>query len=176
MTNPFSWLPAELQGSLLLGLAVAALAMAKILSTVGNGLASKEEGIPLGIMNLEISWSTQRAESIVKAWKKRGVIERAVQQTQLDFAFLFIYPAVLSLSCTMISGGGNGTALILGNVLSWAVLLCTPFDAFENFMLLRMLKGTFEPDIAKLTSISASLKFLIILVTLLYLLVMVFMR
>jgi hypothetical protein len=176
MTNPFSWLPAELQGNALLFLAVAAMAMAKILSTVGAGLTLKDEGIAFGIINLEVAWSSERAREIVKAWKNNGVVGKAVQQTQLDFVFLLIYPAALSLACGMTAGGGEGFMAAAGMAMSWIVLLCAPFDALENVMLLSMLKGTFEPNIARLTAISASLKFLIILVTLLYLLVMVFMK
>lgn len=176
MVNPFSWLSADLQGSVLIALAVAAMAMAKILSTTGAGLTLKEEGIAFGIVNLEVSWSRERAEAIVKAWQKHGVAGRAVQQTQLDFVFLLIYPAALSLACVMTAGVDDGFMAGIGIAMSWLVLFCAPFDAFENLMLLKMLKGPFEPNIPRLTAISASLKFIIILVTLLYLLVMLFIR
>jgi hypothetical protein len=176
MTTPFSWLPADLQGNALLFLAVAAMAMAKILSTVGAGLTLKDDGIAFGIVNLEVAWSRLRAESIMKAWRTHQVINKAVQQTQLDFVFLFIYPAALSLACVMTAAGGTGFMAAAGMVMSWVVLLCAPFDALENIMLLRMLRGTFEPNIARFATISASLKFLIIFVTLLYLIATVFMR
>ncbi len=176
MTTPFSWLPADLQGNALLMLAVAAMAMAKILSTVGAGLTLKDEGIAFGIVNLEVSWSRERAEAIVKAWRKHQVVGKALQQTQLDFIFLLIYPAALSLACVMTAGGSDGLMADTGLAMSWIILFCAPFDAIENILLLKMLKGTFEPNTARITSISASLKFLIILVTLIYLIVMVFMR
>ncbi|NTV61776.1 MAG: hypothetical protein HGA77_10795 [Chlorobiaceae bacterium] len=176
MDTPFSWLPPDMQGSAMISIAIASLAMAKILSTVGAGLTLKNEGIAFGIVNLEVSWSRERAEAIVTAWKNNGVVGKAVQQTQLDFVFLLIYPAALSLACVMTAGGGDGFMAAAGIAMSWIVLLCAPFDALENLMLLRMLKGSFEPNIPRLTAISASLKFLIILLTLLYLLVMVFMK
>lgn len=176
MTNPFSWLPADMQGSVMLSIAVASLAMAKILSTVGAGLTLKDEGVAFGIINLEVSWTTERSKEIVALWRKNDVIGRAVQQTQLDFVFLLIYPSALSLACVMTSGGREGFPAAAGIVLSWLVLLCAPFDAFENLMLLRMCNGSCEQPIPKLTAISSSIKFLIILATVLYLIVMVFMK
>lgn len=176
MTNPFSWLPPDLQGSVMTGIAVASLAMAKILSTVGAGLTLKDDGVPFGIMNLEVSWSTERAKAIVALWRKNGVVCKAVQQTRLDFVFLLIYPTALSLACVMTAGGVEGFMASAGVALSWIVLLAAPFDTIENIMLLKMLEGTFEPNMARFTSISASIKFLIILATLLYLILMVFMK
>ncbi|NTU97663.1 MAG: hypothetical protein HGA62_07625, partial [Chlorobiaceae bacterium] len=65
MDTPFSWLPPDMQGSAMISIAIASLAMAKILSTVGAGLTLKNEGIAFGIVNLEVSWSRERAEAIV---------------------------------------------------------------------------------------------------------------
>jgi hypothetical protein len=167
MITPFSWISCEQQGSVLIALCVASLALMKMLFTIGRALANKSENIPLGIINLELSTNEQRSASIVKVWKDQGLIAKAVRQTQLDFFFLLIYPAAISLACSMIAGNGDGLLMTtVGIVLSWAMLLCTPLDAFENLMILKMLSNNYAKPVPQLTSIAASLKFILIAVSL----------
>jgi hypothetical protein len=176
MITPFSWLAADQQSSMLVMLFIASSAVMKILSTIGRELSIRSEKIPFGIINLELSWSEQRAASIVKAWSDRALIAKAVQQTQLDFVLLLLYPATLSLACTMIAGSAPGLMATVGNIFSWAVLLCTPLDAFENIMLLKMLSGFCNSPIPQLTTISATLKFFLFVSSVLYMLVMLILK
>lgn len=176
INTPFSWIAVEQQGSVLVMLCVASLALMKMLSTIGIGLTIKSRNIPLGIVNLELPWSPQRAASIVKVWREQGVIEKAVQQTKLDFVLLLIYPVAVSLACTMLVGSGDGLTATIGMVLSWAVLLCTPLDAFENFMILRMLSGSCDSPVPQLTTIAAGLKFFLMIAIVFYMLYMVTLK
>jgi hypothetical protein len=170
MITPFSWLDVDQQGSVLVMLFIASSALMKILSTIGRELTIRSEKIPFGIINLELSWSEQRASSIVRAWSERGLIAKAVQQTQLDFVLLLLYPATLSLACTMVAGSAPGLMATVGYIFSWAVLFCTPLDAFENFMLFKMLAGSCNSPIPQFTSVSATLKFFLFVSSVLYML------
>lgn len=174
MFTPFSWLAIELQGNVLVMLCVASLALMKFLSMIGSDLASKH--IPLGIISLELSRRPERAASIVKVWSDTGLIGKAVEQTRLDFLLLLLYPAALSLACTMIAGGEEGVTATIGIVFSWAVLLCAPLDAFENLMIFRMLSGSCDSPVPQLTTISASLKFTLFASSVIYMLTMLVLK
>lgn len=176
MNTPFSWIAVEQQGSVLVILCVASLALMKMLSTIGIELTIKSQNIPLGMINLELSWSQQRAASIVNVWREHGLIEKAVQQTNLDFMLLLVYPAAVSLACTMLIGSGDGLTATIGVVLSWAVLLCTPLDAFENFMILRILSGSSDSPAPQLMTLAAGLKFFLMVVIVCYMLYMVTLK
>jgi hypothetical protein len=176
MNTPFSWIAVDQQGSVLVILCVASLALMKMLSTIGIELTIKSQNIPLGIINLELPWSPKRAASIVKVWREQDLIEKAVQQTKLDFVLLLIYPATVSLACTMLVGSGEGLTATIGVVLSWAVLFCTPLDAFENVMILRMLSGSCDSPIPQLTTFAAGLKFFLMVVIVCYMLFMVALK
>ena len=68
----------------------------------------------------------------------------------------------------MLAGTGSGSMTTAGMALSWSVLLCTPLDAIENVLILRMLKGNTGFPIPLLTSLAAALKFALIVVALGY--------
>ena len=176
MNTPFSWIAVEQQGSVLVILCVASLALMKMLSTIGIELTIKSQNIPLGMINLELSWSPKRAASIVNVWREHGLIEKAVQQTNLDFMLLLVYPAAVSLACTMLIGSGDNLTATLGVGLSWAVLLCTPLDAFENVMILRILSGSSAPPAPQLMTLAAGLKFFLMVVIVCYMLYMVTLK
>jgi hypothetical protein len=162
MQTPFSWLSPDLQGNVLIALSVLSLTLMKMLSEIGRDLTIRNEHIPFGIINLEFPWTEERAASIVKVWSGRGLVGKAVQQTELDFILLLLYPAALSLAGTMVVGSGDGPLAAAVSFFSWAVLLCTPLDAFENLMILRMLSGSSASPVPQLTTISAGLKFLLV--------------
>jgi hypothetical protein len=62
----------------------------------------------------------------------------------------------------MVVGSGDGPLAAAVSFFSWAVLLCTPLDAFENLMILRMLSGACASPVPQLTTISAGLKFFLV--------------
>jgi len=132
------------------------------LFVIGYDLTMKDAKICWGIVDIELPWTVERAKWIVGKWGGKGVIEKAQLQTRLDFLFLCIYPVTLSLACRKLAEGRDGLMAAVGIALSWAVLLCTPFDAFENVMILNMLSNNYASPIPQLTSIAASLKFILI--------------
>ncbi len=169
MTYPFSWIVGQWHSLVLAGLVLASAFLMWRLSSIGSPLTIREGKIaPWGIVNIEMPWTSARAKEIVDAWEGRGLIETAKRQTRLDFLFLLIYPAALSLACMMLAGSGSGSLATAGVALSWLVLLCTPLDALENVMILRMFDGAIHSPIPFLTSLAASLKFLLLFSTLGY--------
>ncbi len=151
---------------LLAVLCVLSVGMMGWLYWIGEPLVMKDAKISLGIVDIELPWKVERAKWIVDTWREAGLIETARLQTRLDFIFLCIYPAALSLACRKIAQGREGFMATIGIWLSWAVLLCTPLDAFENVMILTMLSGNYAFPVPLLTSVAAALKFALIAATL----------
>ena len=171
MTNPYFWLSDEIQAYLLVVLIGISIVLMFKLNAIGKGLVIKEEGIPYGIINLEMPWNQQNATSIVKVWTDRNVTEAAVKQTHLDFLYLLFYPATLSLACVLLDISTAGLTLIRAGIfLSWSVLFCIPLDACENFLILKMLSGNCHSPIPEFTTLVAALKFFLIAISLMYLL------
>ena len=167
MTTIFSRLSPDLHIWILLLLIIGASLLMWRLSAIGKPLSIKGAA-PWGIVSIELAWTTKKAGQIVDAWNERGYLHTASQQTYLDFLFLLIYPLALSLACAMLAGTGSGSMTTAGMALSWSVLLCTPLDAIENVLILRMLKGNTGFPIPLLTSLAAALKFALIVVALGY--------
>lgn len=147
---------------LLAALCVLSVGLMWLLNVIGEPLTLKDAKICWGIVDIELPWTVERAKFIVEKWNEAGLIETARLQTRLDFIFLCVYPAALSLACRKLAGSREGLMAATGIALSWAVLFCTPLDAFENIMILNMLSGNYACPIPILTSIAATLKFALI--------------
>ena len=152
---------------LLAVLCVLSVGLMWLLNVIGEPLTIKDAKICWGIVDIELSWTVERATFIVEKWSEAGLIETARLQTRLDFIFLCAYPASLSLACRKLAGSREGFMAAAGIALSWAVLFCIPLDAFENIMILNMLSGNYACPIPILTSIAATLKFVLIAISLL---------
>ncbi len=141
---------------------VLSMVLMAVLYKVGKPLVIPEQGVSLGILDMELPVTFLRADSILSVWERHGVVDFGVRQTLLDFLFLMCYPVALSLLCMRLAWSRSGFMAILGIVLSWAVLLCIPFDACENILILKMLRGNTAPPFPELTTAMAAMKFSLI--------------
>lgn len=167
MNTLFSALDYNLQCNVFAALVTAFILLTTILSIINKDLKIKNEGVLHGIIDIEIPKNPYRAATIVSVWKKMGVIDKAILQTRIDFLYLLIYPLAISLACTLLVGRGE-TLVSVGIGLSWAVLLCIPLDFFENIMILKMLSGSCNTPIPQITTLVATIKFILILLSLIY--------
>jgi len=170
MSNPYVWLPVNLRGPVVIALFAASVLLMIALSVIGKGLTVTEGDVSVSIMKIEMPWTQSEAETVVKVWKDKQQIDAAINQTRLDFLFLLIYPAALSLACVMASGSKTGLMANAGGKLSWAVLFCTPLDFTENIFILKMLDGALQTPIPQLTTFVSLIKWVLIVIVLLYLL------
>ncbi|MCF8382322.1 MAG: hypothetical protein K9G39_01825 [Chlorobium sp.] len=141
---------------------VISVVLIAVLYKVGKPLVIPEQGVSLGILDMELPVTFLRADSILSVWERHGVVDFGVRQTLLDFLFLMCYPVALSLLCMRLAGNASGFMATLGIAISWAVLLCTPLDAFENVLILLMLGGNTAPPFPELTTVMAVMKFSLI--------------
>lgn len=165
MQSPFSWLHEARRSPLFIGLLFATVGMMYWLNTMDIRLNDAGSDIRKGIVELELPWTPERAEHVVSVWERNGVIDIAKTQTGYDFLLLLLYPLTLSLACTMLAGSDKLFVVHLFLVLSWLALLCIPLDALENLLIFRMLEWETQTPLPQVTSMIASLKFSVIVLT-----------
>ncbi len=148
MSNPYFWLPVEKQGAVMVWLGTAAFVLMIVRYGIGLTLRTRLAGVPSRVVAMDIPFSLQRTEAKVRIWKEMGVAQRALFKTRLDYLFLLLYPMALSLACVMLAVDAKGLTALFGQMLSWGVLLCVPFGAFTNTMILRMLLGVYRSPVS----------------------------
>jgi len=125
---------------------------------------------PAGMISFEFARTAERAAAIIASWgpKER---EAASFSLGLDFLFLALYPAAISLAVRI--GAERLVArsprwALTGMTLSIAVVLCVALDAIENAALWRMLQLGPTAGAALVASVAAALKFALVAVGFLY--------
>ena len=108
-------------------------------------------------------------DSIEKTW--------AAFSLGLDFLFLVIYSTLLSLGCIYAASFfQQETWFILGIVLAWGQWIAAFFDVIENISLVAILFGSQISAIALISRFSAFIKFLLILLGLVYIVLGLFKK
>lgn len=136
---------------------------------------------PAGIVSFELAFTPERAAAIADAWRKEGVLETARVSLGLDVVFLLIYPAFFALSVGLLRTAvqryapHSTTPRVhdLGRPLMWLVLLCTPLDALENYLLWQILAEGATPARTLLAGTAATIKFLLVATALVWCLIAV---
>lgn len=137
--HPFDALPERIQSRALLPLGVLLVVLSVALLRVGAALFS--DAAPQGILSYEFAGDAATAARILASWSSEAR-EQAMLSLGLDYLYLIVYPAFLSLACARIAvrlGGRLPRAARLGAALSWAVLAAGALDAVENYALIRLL-------------------------------------
>jgi hypothetical protein len=153
--SPYSWLSHSMQVLAFWMLTIVTVVMSLYLAKLGALLDAR---LPAGIIDLEASWSSERAQRLLFVLGTDG-IKAGRRQTYLDFVFLMIYPIALSLGGALLAGTLEGKNAAIGMLIAWAVLLALPFDAIENICMLIMFDGHTDRPWPQLTTICAAIKF-----------------
>jgi len=154
--SPFAWLSQPAQQIVLIVALVLTLALTVYLSRAQIPLRSVLEH---GVVELETPATEARAAALVSRLESRGLVAEVRRQTLLDYVYLLLYPLALTLACALLASGLTGKNHLIGTAISWGVLLACPFDACENWAMLKMLAGTTAPPWPMLATICASIKF-----------------
>jgi hypothetical protein len=152
-------IPAGYRTATLIALSVVTVGLMVVLAIQGEPLTT--DSAPWGIVSLELAWSATGADLVVDSWAT--VKDAAVVQILLDFPFLVVYPVCLSLWVSLMARGAKGWLATTGVLLSWGVLFSGPLDAIENLAMLKMLTDQPTEILVKVASISALLKFGLVL-------------
>ena len=170
LRSPFQWI-ADSAGRPALSISIlATLALLVTLDALGAPLRTAEA--PAGIVSFEFAGSLVAARQMIESWGDTGRVFAGLN-LGLDYLFLLAYPFSIGLACSMVSSrlrGRRGDLSSLGIALAWGQGVAGLLDAVENYSLIRVLLGTrFEswPTVAR---ISATGKFALVALGLIYLL------
>lgn len=145
----------------------ATLTLILLLQLLGIGGPLEMPGVRWGIVSYELAFTAARAREILTLWSQAGVTESARVSLGVDGAFLVAYPMFYFTSIRLLHEHVMRPGDPLGAIaqrLAWAMLACIPLDALENVLLWRMIETGATPSGAALAGLSASIKFLLVLV------------
>jgi hypothetical protein len=137
----------------------------------------KEQGAPLsqhpdtalGILSLEFAWNEDLLNSVKTAWA--GPLTTIAQNNiYIDFLFLIAYGAFLSLACASMGRKLGGVWGQWGQNLSKLALVAAVLDAAENSLMLLSLQQKTSHYTALITTLFATVKFLLAALCVLYIL------
>ena len=148
--------------------------MIYIMASTGRTLTTK--ATPQGILNLELAYNKSKTNTVLQAWTPSGPndvnnIRAAIKNTWLDFIFLFFYSLFLFYSCKTLAESFTGFTNKLGIFLAMGALNAGMLDIAENAGMLLTLNGFSSNSISLFTAICSSIKWVLALSALAYILV-----
>lgn len=147
-----------------------ALFLTVILQIVGAPLATG--AAPAGIVSFEFAGNLEQVERILTSWDQVARLHAALS-LGLDYLYLVVYALAIGVTCLKVAAfwQGKWPALSrLGFWLGWSQSVAALLDAVENLALIRLLLGATTPFWPRVAQICATLKFLLVLAGLVYVL------
>jgi hypothetical protein len=121
-----------------------------------------------GIVSLEFAYTAEKTAVVVEGWKAGGLHQKASNNILIDFLFIPFYSILFYTLAGSISVRLAGKASSLGVLLAFFSLVAGVFDVIENMLMLTSMH-LFSSDLTSMiTTILASLKFLLLALALLY--------
>jgi len=175
ISNPFSWLSVQTQKKALIFFGVAALILLITISMVDQPLKNSNSG---GIISYELAGNFERSQEILNSWDYTAKLYAAFS-LGIDYLFMVAYSLFLALSIYKLSQnfvGQKESLLKIGIYLSWAQFVAAIFDGIENYFLFRLLSGSQVEMFSTLAFYSASIKFILIFLGLLYIIIALILK
>jgi hypothetical protein len=165
MHHPLTFLPSDRRKSTFLSL----LALTLILFAVFRVLDAplRTFAAPNGIVSYELAGNIKPAAEILGSWDS-GAQLFAAFGLGLDYLFMPAYALTLSLGILLAAGRHPGAFAKIGAWLGWSALVAALFDAVENFSLWQFMLGDFQALWPRLAAICATVKFILLIVGLIY--------
>ena len=139
----------------------------------GRSLRTPET--PEGILNLEFAYNGKKVNQVLGSWKKyadstEDIITAAKNNTYLDFIFLFFYSLFLFTCCRQLARSLLHQEVFkkIFFILSACALLTGLLDIIENTGMLVSLNGAGSDAVAKVTTISAGIKWILVLLLIVF--------
>jgi len=132
---------------------------------------------PEGMISYEKAWYPKTADDIIKDWQSAGLIPRAELQIYIDLPFLIAYPISIGLTCwflaELLRDQGYRRPAFVGRLLAWGQAVAGVCDAIEDAFLFYMLRNPSATTAMPISTTFTKIKFLLIILGLLYLFVAV---
>ena len=95
------------------------------------------------IVRFELAKHTSVADSIIQDWSSNGLLQKAINSVYIDFFFIIIYVAGLSVTSIFLSKLTQHEIMIrAGKFFSYLMVAAGICDIIENVSLLKMLYGS----------------------------------
>jgi hypothetical protein len=136
-----------------------------------TGASLKVAHTPKGILDLEFAYNKTKTTSIINAWSLNIIVDnisKAKINTYLDFIFLAFYASFLFFGCKKIAESNKSN---IGLLIAKGALLAGLLDIIENIGMLISLSGYASNTIAIITTFCASIKWILAIIAVLYLLI-----
>ena len=165
MSHPLDFIPSAAQKKVFFALLTLTLGLFGVFRYLDAPLRVPDA--PNGIVSYELAGTPERTDSIIQAWDARAQLFAAFG-LGLDYLFMPAYALTLSLGVLMALRKQGGWFAKLGAFVGWGALLAGLFDAVENIALWRLLSGTATPLCPRVAAVAATVKFLLIIISLLF--------
>tara|TARA_R110002072_G_scaffold129809_1_gene268381 strand:- start:4954 stop:5502 length:549 start_codon:yes stop_codon:yes gene_type:complete len=125
-----------------------------------------------GIVSFELSKDLETAGSYLNSWGEQGKIAMSLG-LGFDFLFPIAYTSLIGLLIHKLNEKlwSKSSFLSIGNGLIWLVFLAGIFDYIENIGLINLVLGNMEQHWVSIAFYFATIKFIIILIGILYIIV-----
>ncbi len=124
-----------------------------------------------GIVALEFAKTKQRANEITNTWSNAGLQQHAINNTYIDFIFIFFYSLFLFSANWLFSIKQHSFIKKLIQLIALCGLTAGLLDCMENFFLLKMLHLNISNNEALITWWLAAIKFSFVTTALLSILI-----
>jgi hypothetical protein len=124
-----------------------------------------------GIVSFEMASSVINTKHLLWEWKNDGLIKTVRNNILIDFLFIPFYVLLFYTLCGSISVRLQSTPAKLGVLLAFFSLIAGIFDVFENILMLSAYVGWYNFITTTLTAIFATLKFILLGLSILYVIV-----
>jgi hypothetical protein len=166
----FAWVRESAVGRLFVLILIITLAVIVALQVLGAPLRSA--AAPGGIISFEFSGDLETSDAILSSWGAQGKIYAGLQ-LGLDYVFMLSYALAIGLGCVLVSSNYSGLSaglVRLGVWLAWGQFLAAGLDGLENYALIRLLLGSVNGLWPPIAYWSATVKFGLVGIGLLYVL------
>ncbi len=136
-----------------------------------TGATLKTVDTTKGILDLEFAYNTSKVSQIINAWSAKAAVDnisKAKINTYLDFIFLTFYALFLFFICKKVATLNTSK---VGLLIAKGAILAGVLDIIENIGMLISLSGYPSNIVAIITTICASIKWVLAIVALIYLII-----
>lgn len=152
--------------SLVIFLFAGTIIMIGVMRWHGNPL-TKTATTKAGIVALEFAKTKQRADEITTIWSNAGLQQHAINNTYIDFNFIFFYSLFLFSANWLFSIKQKSVIKKAIQLIALCGLTAGLLDIIENFFLLKMLHLNISNSEAYITWWLAAIKFTFVAIALL---------
>lgn len=125
-----------------------------------------------GIISFELAGDIETATAYLNSWDEQAKIAASLG-LGIDFLFPIAYASLIALLIHKLNARlwKDHAFFVVGSLLIWATFVAGLFDYIENIALINLLFGNLEQSWVSISFYFAAIKFLLVLIAILYILI-----